>query len=121
VFAVADVVNGSPVAAFLNGPVDRFSETGHHGMFLESGMCARELTAAGFVDVEEKHEHFDWCFDSESQMVRYCKLLFGLSLATEDEVRVALFDAFDVQQVAGKMRLPWSLFYACGRKGTPGG
>lgn len=71
ILAVGDVLEGTNIGQFLNGPVDRFSATGHCGLFLKEGECEMMLREAGFDDVEEKHISYFWTFDSEEQMIRY--------------------------------------------------
>lgn len=109
--AVGDVMDGTPVAGFLNGPVDRFTATGHDGLFLHSGECHTLLANAGFADVTEEHRQFHWTFDSADQMTRYCKSLFGLVNATLEEVHAAINEFFDVEEEEGAVKLPWSLVY----------
>lgn len=115
-FVAGDVLDDTPVAAFLNGAVDRYTTTGHHGLFLKPGESRRLLEAAGFAAVNEEHCEYFWTFDSEAQMVRYCQSLFGLVRADEDEVYTALTDAFDIRSECGKVQLPWSLVYSVGVK-----
>ena len=117
--AVGDVLDGTPVAAFLNGPVDRFTTTGHEGHFLQPGETAALLNDAGFADVTEEHREFSWTFDGVDQMVRYCKSLFGLVNAELSEVREALDAHFEVEESGGVVRLPWSLVYGTGTRPPP--
>jgi SAM-dependent methyltransferase len=115
-FVVGDVLADTPVAAFLNGPVDRYSETGHRGMFLRAHECEELLAEAGFDEIREVHHELSWCFDSEAAMVGYCRALFGLVHASEDQVLAALTDGFDLRREAEAVRLPWSLVYGVGVK-----
>ena len=48
-FAVADAAADTPVARFLNGPVDRFTTTGHDGRFFADGEAQELLARAGFI------------------------------------------------------------------------
>jgi len=114
--AVADVLAGSPVAGFLNDTVDRFTETGHAGIFLEPGELTQRLEAAGFVDVSEKLERYEWCFPDVELLLRYCKLLFGLVKADLHRVRAELERHLGVEVGGSGARLPWSLVYACATK-----
>ena len=114
--AVADVAEGTPVAAFLNGPVDRLTATGHRGEFFAEGEAGTLLETAGFADVEESHEHCTWSFESLGLLVRYCKLLFGMVKADEKRVHEELERYFEPEVSADGAHLPWSLIYASGRK-----
>ena len=115
-FAVGDVLDGTPVARFLNGPVDRFTVTGHRGRFLKTGECARLFRESGFVDVREERRTFYWTFDSEEQMVQYCRCLFGLTKADPGQVAAALASHFEIERSAESVRLPWSLVFGVGVK-----
>lgn len=115
-FAVGDVLAGTPVDRFLNGPVDRYTETGHKGVFLEEGEPLERLRNAGFEEASETHRRFYWTFTSEAQMVRYCRSLFGMTKATLGEVGAALEAHFEIEVEGGETRLPWSLVYGVGVK-----
>lgn len=115
-FVTGDVLDGTPVARFLNGAVDRYTATGHHGLFLKRGESSDLLRVAGFTGICEEHYEYSWTFKSEVEMVRYCRSLFGLVRAGEDDIHMALRDAFDIRLEQGEVRLPWSLVYAVGVK-----
>lgn len=115
-FVVADAAAASPAARFLNGPVDRFTSTGHHGRFFAAGEATDLLLRAGFVDAREEHVPFAWTFADRGTLVRFCALLFGLVRATEDDVAAALDAQFAIAEDAdGRASLPWSLVYASAR------
>ncbi len=118
-FAMADVQVGTPPARFLNGPVDRFTETGHRGMFLEPGESTAMMRAAGFVDTREELRDFSWVFPTEDAMVRYCQSLFGMVKASTEEVRAAIHDTLSVERVSAAIMLRWSLVYSVGKKPAP--
>jgi ubiquinone/menaquinone biosynthesis C-methylase UbiE len=113
-FVVADALQGTAVAEFLNGPVDRLTATGHEGRFFAPGEAAALLEAAGFGDVVEEHLAYDWCFPDHATMVRYCRLLFGMVRGDADDVERALRAHFTLASDASGARLPWSLVYASG-------
>lgn len=113
--AVGDAASDTAVARFLNGPVDRFTTTGHQGRFFTPGEAAELLKRAGFVDVREEHVRYAWSFPDRRTLVRYCALLFGLVRAHEDDVDAALRAHFTITEDAnGRAHLPWSLVYATG-------
>ena len=110
---VADAASDSPAARFLNGPVDRFTATGHAGRFFADGEATDLLLRAGFVDVREEHVPFAWTCPDRRTLVRFCVRLFGLVRATEDDVAAALDAHFAITEDAtGRASLPWSLVYA---------
>jgi len=117
-FAVADAADGTAVARFLNGPVDRLSATGHDGRFFARGEAAALLASAGFTEVVEESTAYHWTFPSHAVLVQFCRLLFGLVRASDEAVACALHDHFAVTSDGdGRVRLPWSLVYAVGVAG----
>jgi SAM-dependent methyltransferase len=114
--AIADVQQGSPAAAWLNGPVDRFTDIGHDGMFLAKGEFADMLDDAGFSDVTETHEEYPWRCPNRESLVGFCKDLFRMTKATPAAVDQALSDHLTVTVDAGGAALEWGLTYATGRR-----
>lgn len=115
IFAVADVLEGTAVGEFLNGPVDHYSTTGHRGIFLEKGEFEKLLGVAGFDYFEEKHISYSWKFESEEKMTLYCKSLFGLVKANLQEVSSAIEHYFECEITDKGINLPWSLLYGVGK------
>lgn len=109
--AVADVLAETPIADFLNGPVDQFTESGHEGIFIELGEFTKWFRQSGLTPVSEEYREFYWEFESELQMVDYCKCLFGMTKANRDQVQSALHQHFAIEKSDGKTRLPWGLLY----------
>jgi SAM-dependent methyltransferase len=115
-FAVADVREGSDVAGFLNGSVNRLSVTGHAGEFLARGELAALLTTAGFRDIEEREHRYSWAFPDFDVLIVYFRELFGLVGASDHEVRAAVTRDLDVRDSTDAVRVSWSLAYAAGSK-----
>jgi ubiquinone/menaquinone biosynthesis C-methylase UbiE len=115
-FAVADVAEGSDVARFLNGSVDRLSVTGHAGSFLARGELASLLADAGFRDVSEHEHRYHWTFADFDVLIAFFRELFGLAGATDGEVRAAVTGDLHVDAFAQGVRVSWSLVYASGNK-----
>ena len=115
-FVLADVLDNTPGAEFLNGLVDRYSVTGHRGLFVSEGECSDLLDAAGFNDIEETYRDVHWRFSSETEMVEYCALLFGLEGVSTEALLVILSSLFDIRRLDGEVHLPWALVYAVGEK-----
>lgn len=114
--AVADVELGSHVAKFLNNSVDRYTETGHKGIFFKKGEMSELLRLAGFTDITEEVHNFYWEFDSRVQMVKYCRSLFGMVKADEQKVGEELYHYFSIVESESTVKLPWSLIYASANK-----
>ncbi len=117
VVALADVGAGTATAAFLNGPVDRFTETGHDGRFFQPGYAAGLLRAAGLSDVTEELIHYTWDFPDVPMLVAFCRELFGMVRADLPAVEEALRAHFTLDVNGQGARLPWSLVYARATKG----
>lgn len=115
-FAVAEALSDSATARFLNGSVDRFTETGHAGRFVQHGELTARLQRAGFVGVTERYRKFTWDFPDRATMVRYCHVLFGLVKASPDEVSRVLESDLGAFVDDRGAHLPWSLVYAVGTK-----
>jgi SAM-dependent methyltransferase len=114
--AVADVSEGTDVARFLNGSVDRLSVTGHAGEFLGRGELAALLTGAGFRDVAEREHRYSWVFPDLDVLVVFFRELFGLAGASDRDVRAAVTDDLDVDVTGDAVLVSWSLVYATGSK-----
>ncbi len=109
--AFADVQTDSPAAKWLNGPVDRFTDIGHDGMFFSPGEFTRDLEACGFVNVDEKFIEYTWDFPDKNFMAQFCSDLFRLSRATLDEVLAALEQTLNIQEADGVVKMGWGLIY----------
>lgn len=113
---VADVRADTPVAAFLNGPVDVYTETGHDGRFFKPGALQGHLQSAGFDAAEETFEEFAWtCADTES-LCRFVHGLFGLELLPLERTVSLLREHLGIWEDRDGAHLPWALSYATARK-----
>ncbi len=114
--AVGDVVHGSAPARFLNEAVNRWSDLGHVGIFLESGELTRLMRSAGFVDVVERVHEYTWDFPNLGDLVWFCKTLFRMTKAELEDVEAELrrYIVLELEPSAARMR--WSLVYASARK-----
>jgi len=115
-FSVADVLDGSAPALFLNDTVDRLSDTGHQGVFLQRGELTSFLKTSGFVSVQEDYHQFTWDFSDMPAMAEYFKDLFGLTKGSLEHVRDEVRHALSVTVSAEGAHACWSLLYASGIK-----
>ena len=116
---IAEVLDDSAVARFLNGPVNTLSNRGHRGEFFKSGECTQLLTDCGLTDVTETFEDSFWSFDSTEQLAAYCYQLFGMVKAAPGVVWNAIqahFSFSRAEMSQGMVRLPWPLLYGVGTK-----
>ncbi len=106
---VADVGLDESNAVFLNDTVDRYSETGHKGLFFAPGELASLARLAGLKVIEETLESYHWTFPSRSVLVHYCRELFGLEKASLDVVEDEIERTIGIVSDDSGASLPWSL------------
>ncbi|MEJ8562453.1 methyltransferase domain-containing protein [Yoonia sp. GPGPB17] len=102
VIAVADVLEGTKPARWLNGPVDQFTDIGHDGMFVVKGEFTALLEDAGFTEIDEKHEVYPWSFESWDELVDFCRDLFRLTKATREEIEAKIEEVLVVRSEEAK-------------------
>lgn len=113
---VADVRTGSAAAAFLNGPVDRWTETGHRGVFFALGELRNHLVQAKFLNTFETEERVTWQCPDLPSLARFVHQLFGMvRLPTSDVMRLIVHH-LEAYESPGGAYMPWSLTYASGTK-----
>lgn len=119
---IADVAEDTPVAAFLNGFVDRYNTEGHDGRFITVA-DETALAAAGFEQVTRIDVRYDWCFRDLGHVSEFCVDLFGLDRvgaanAVSRTLQAELGLHAEFQGTAGQVewRLPWGLRYLIARK-----
>jgi SAM-dependent methyltransferase len=111
---VADVLDGSPPAQFLNIAVDRYTELGHNGVFLQPGEVSQWMSDVGLVDIHEEYIEFTWDLPSLPALVEFCHMLFRMDRATLPQVREEI-DRYLTYNVSFEgAHLHWSLIYASG-------
>lgn len=106
-FIIGDVGVGSKEAEWLNVFVDKYNPLGHCGKFWDTSDI-QLLKDVGFdVDMEIKSYH--WNFPDKDSMIEFCKYLFGLDKATDEEIVEGLVKYVDVDFI--KCRFKWELVY----------
>jgi SAM-dependent methyltransferase len=107
--AIAEVIEGSAVANFLNGFVDQHNSMGHQGVFWSAGFRAI-LDAAGWRVVHDEARHYHWRFDNRASMADCLALMFGIDLATPDQIADAVEAQLGVEALPnGQLGVRWSL------------
>lgn len=104
---IADVKANSAVALFLDDVVDRYTSTGHSGIYF-SNDTKRELLDAGFSNVEQHLLNYFWRFESTEQMIQYCRLLFSLN-ASDHEILNGIQQYLEVKISDSEVLLSWQL------------
>lgn len=105
---IADVADKSHIALFLDDIVDQYSDTGHQGFFLNNE-TEEQLTQAGFNNVQQELLQYVWSFNSETEMLTYVKLLFGLTKANDIEVKEGINKYLKVSHTEESVNLHWEL------------
>lgn len=103
---IADVIEGTKQAEWLNGFVNEYNPNGHNGLFLtQSDTTLAQKT--GFK-VECCIHTYDWLFKSDEQAVNFTKNLFGLNLLQDDTLLLqALKDRLDYKDC----KFEWQIMY----------
>lgn len=110
IFALADVAAHSPTAAFLNEFVHRYCPMGHCGDFFGAELPG-ELQDAGFHIVADRRMALHWRFDNCSDMVDFCRLLFGLDLADTPTVLAGITHYLGYEKHTNGIAMNWELRY----------
>lgn len=115
-FIVGDVIYGTAQAEFLNHFVDRHNSQGHKGNFFTLDTEVSRLMDAGFKQTEGHSVHYPWCFPNEALCLTYCKNLFGMDKASEQEVKRGLASFLNLGNNDAHSRIDWNLGFITGYK-----
>lgn len=107
---LADVQAGSATDTFLNRFVHENNSMGHEGLFLDTG-TARDLASCGFNIESDRLVTLPWSFEDRGHMAVFCKLLFGMDLASAESVARGIEDILGCIPGPGKVNLAWPLRY----------
>jgi SAM-dependent methyltransferase len=107
---IADAEQGTRVDRFLNEFVDQHNSMGHEGIFLGESTAA-EISACGLVIQNDELIDFPWVFDTREDIGVFCKLLFGIDLATPADVLAGTEEILGFMPGPGKINLAWNLRY----------
>jgi len=107
---ICDVMHGSPQDLFLDGFVNEHSTMGHSGRFVTE-RTPRLMQSAGLRVGSVAHEQFAWRFATEQQMVRFCKLLFGIDQASDAQIAEAIERILGTRRDAQGVSMNWGLTY----------
>lgn len=111
---VGDVCKGSQQENWLNNFVDKYNSLGHKGRFFNEDDI--DLIEKCGYKVETKILKYDWVFDSKEIMIDFCRKLFYLDKATDENIIHGIRDFFGVLPDADCFRLPWMLIYFIAHK-----
>lgn len=108
---VGEVLRGSPVDAFLNDFVHRHNSQGHEGDFFDVGF-KKQLTEAGFNQIDMHVRSYHWQFDKVASLLSYCRNMFGIDQATDQQLEQGLREFLHFrEETNGSVSLPWQLVF----------
>jgi SAM-dependent methyltransferase len=105
---IADVYKGSDQDYFLNEFVDANSSAGHKGVFLDSKII-EDLNSASLEIVQDEISKYFWRFADEEKMIFFCKNLFGIDKANDDEISEAIKSYLGIKIEGKNIAMNWSL------------
>lgn len=106
---IAEVQSDSAPARFLNGFVNRHNSHGHEGDFVDGGFV-HALQASGLKIVRDEQLAYHWIFDSRWALGDCLQRMFGIDLATPEEIAQAVEDALGIDDLPdGRLGMRWSL------------
>jgi SAM-dependent methyltransferase len=117
---VADVVDGSPEAEWLNGFVDEHNPLGHRGIFF-SPADTDSLSSVGFEIAAVERRAYPWLFSDVASRSDFLRRLFYLRDVSDGTIDAALERIFGVSAATDR-NVPWELLFLVGtrpRAGSP--
>lgn len=110
VLTVGDVRAGSPVASFLDSVVDRYTSTGHQGIYFDAATVG-ELEDCGFRVERAEAVRIPWRAPDALALAEFCRLLFGLEGIDAATLAPLLADGVGIREVEGGVELDWELMF----------
>lgn len=108
--AMADVDQKSCCASFLNEFVDRYCSLGHRGIFFGAELPT-DLESAGLLVQADRRIPLRWRFPTTTDMVEFCRLLFGLDLAGYETTLAGIQQYLGYEEQKGQVLMNWELRY----------
>jgi SAM-dependent methyltransferase len=104
---LGDVVKNSQQDGWLNTFVDAYNSCGHRGRFFTE--ADRDLLEAAGFTVRIQYADYTWDFESYEQRIDFCRHLFHLDKASDNDIQEGLKRYFDAPTPA----IQWKLVYFC--------
>ncbi len=111
IFVLGDVNQTSLIAQFLDDFAGLHNGTGHQGYYLGRHEAASLAGNCGFVVTEVEEKPCPWVFDSQSAMLEFCRLLFGLQSVSDDTLIQQLEKFIGIKINPRSIELNWHLLY----------
>jgi hypothetical protein len=108
-FIIGDVQDASKECIWLNEFVNTYNSSGHCGLFW-SEADRHLLEQNGFV-VDIQLKTYPWVCDTKEAMVDFCKNLFGLDKATNEEIENGIETYLQPVYINDTYMIEWHLLY----------
>lgn len=106
---IADVADGTAADRFLSEFVDEFSPEGHVARFIKEEIDVPEIEQEGFMVSHYEVCNFHWFYPDKQTAIKFCKGLFRLGLANDDQIWQALNTYLGIEVDPGEVRMGWQL------------
>jgi hypothetical protein len=106
---LADVSLNSNISIFLDEFVGKYTSTGEHkGLYYNWNTIKfpQNLLTLSISEIE-----CPWVFESEDNMIKYCKLLFDLQNISDEDVLDGLKKYIGYKHINNEIHLNWHLTY----------
>jgi len=109
IFAYADVAQGSLIDDFLNVFVNKYNSMGHVGDFLNIEDTCEDLESSGFTVNYSSVCNYQWDFTNQEQAIAFFRNLFGLDLATDDDIKKSFDQYLNGRNKYNRYYIDWQL------------
>ena len=106
---IADVADGTAADRFLSEFVNEFSPEGHVARFFKEEIDVPEIEQEGFMVSHYEVCSFHWFYPDKQTAIKFCKGLFRLGLASDDQIWQALNTYLGIEVEPGEVRMGWQL------------
>lgn len=106
---IADVAEGTAADRFLSEFVNEFSPEGHVARFFKEETDVPEIEQEGFMVSHYEVRSFHWFYPDKQTAIKFCKGLFRLGLASDDQIWQALNTFLGIEADPGGIRMGWQL------------
>ncbi|MDF3031935.1 MAG: Methyltransferase type 11 [Moraxellaceae bacterium] len=110
VLTAGDVHDGSAVARFLDGVVDHYTSTGHHGIYFDERTVS-ELEGCGFAVESMQRRRIGWKAADRHALADFCCLLFGLEGIDAAGLEPLLAQEIGFRDTTDGVELDWELVF----------
>ena len=107
---IADVIENSPQANWLNTFVNKYNNNGHRGRSFSDKDS--QLLKHNCFNVNTSIQNYNWTFVDDYDLVKFYKLLFGLDLCKDDEFLLNNIKYYlPYNNTCNKITISWKLLY----------